>query len=49
MHTTLVHLMRTVDRIDPDNLYQAVAEIKEVLAQILEQLDKALPIEGENG
>ena len=43
MREHLEKLLRRIAYIDTDNLYQAVAEIRQVLEDIVEQLDIALP------
>ena len=45
MRQTLEHLMTRVERIDGDNLYQAVADFKDILYNIIENLEQALPID----
>ncbi len=47
MRKSLEHLQWRVDRIDTDNLYECVANMKEVLTEIIEHLDRALPLEVE--
>lgn len=45
MRQTLEHLSDRIDRVDTDNLYQAVNDLKNYMQQIVELLDKALPID----
>lgn len=45
MRQQLEYLHDRIYRIDGDNLYQAIADIKEVMAEIVQHLDKTLPID----
>ena len=47
MRKRLQEIQNSIDWIDTDNLYQSVNDIKKVLGEIVEQLDKALPLEVE--
>lgn len=47
MRKSIEELKRKVDWIDADNLYQAVADIKQVLDEMLDLIDQALPTEVE--
>ena len=47
MRRTLQAIEDEVERIDTDNLYRAVADLKQVIYKLLEQLEIALPMEVE--
>jgi hypothetical protein len=45
MRQHLEHLKFKIEHIDYGNLYEAVTEIKEVLVEIVTQLESSLPID----
>lgn len=48
MRKTLEHLSNDVARIEGDNIYRAINDLKEVIQKIIELLDIALPQEVED-
>ena len=47
MRQRLQDIQNRINWIDTDNLYEAINRIKDVLSEIVEELDKALPLEVE--
>jgi len=47
MRKVLEHLSNDVDRIDTNNIYEAINNIKEVLQQLIKHIDTAMPLDVE--
>lgn len=47
MRPSLEDLSNQINWIDTDNLYQAIADLKKICLELVEHLDKALPLEVE--